>query len=117
MSPAPPVPRPSVLPRGNHFALSPWRSEAALVQFCHSRGIECLADLNWDPKESRVGLPLAPEETKNVDKWMGHLTKLLERDLMQMLTLWAINRGLVVFPDFPLPKDVPKDPESYDKWR
>jgi len=117
ISPAPPVKKPEVLPRGNHFSVSPWRSQMSLIQFCHSRGIECLVDLNWDPKKSRVGESIGLDEMKNIDKNVNYLQKLFDRELMQILTLWAINRGLVVFPDFPLPNDVPKDPTAYDKWR
>ena len=116
--PSPPIKVPTTTPIANYFTMSPWRSESSLVQFCHSRAIECLVKLNWDPKNSVVGKPLDDEEIYNIDKIVKHLVKTLDdRELMQILTLWATNRGLVIFPTFPLPDALPKDPAQYDAWR
>ena len=40
------------------------------------------------------------------------------RSALQILSLWALNRGIVIFPDLEQIKDgIPKTAEEYDTWR
>ncbi|GMH87062.1 hypothetical protein TrVE_jg13501 [Triparma verrucosa] len=110
--PSPPNPEPRYMPVANYFAMSPWKSEMHKIRFCHSRGIQCLVRFIWDLKVQNGSGESEDETVKLLRK--NHDG----RSALQILSLWALNRGIVIFPDLEQIKDgIPKTAEEYDSWR
>ncbi|GMI22198.1 hypothetical protein TeGR_g12969, partial [Tetraparma gracilis] len=114
MKPSPPQVKPPVLIAANWMKVSVWKSEMHRVRFCHSMGIQVLADFEWDLNRVNGGGAGASDKVvemvrKNQDG----------RSAMQILTLWGVDRGLVVFPNLDHVKNrpTPKLAEEFDKER
>ena len=112
--PSPGEPPPSLLPRANWMEVSPWRSQMHRVRFCHSRGIQVLGSLQHDPSKIPGGSPGSQNsQLEAIRKAHGG------RSARQILTLWAVERGLVVFPCMDDVKngEQPKTAEAFEVWR
>jgi hypothetical protein len=112
--PSLPLQRPDVLPAAHWFTVSPWKSNSSLITWCHSRGIECLVRLIWDVNISNGGGKGA------VDPTLSSIQSTVQRSVPQIVSLWGLQRGLVIFPDFPLVTNgigAPKGADAYDSWR
>ena len=77
------------MPIVNYFTVSPWNSSMQKVRFCHSRGIQCLVRFIWDVNVSNGAGNGPPDPT------VAKIAQEHERSAMQVLCLWALNRGLV----------------------
>ena len=110
--PSPPNRTPEFMPVANYFAMSPWKTEMHKIRFCHSRGIQCLVRFTWDLNVVNGG-------GKAEDKVVELLRKNHNgRSALQILSLWALNRGIVIFPDLDhIKAGSPKTAEEYDTWR
>ncbi|GMH64385.1 hypothetical protein TrRE_jg11221 [Triparma retinervis] len=101
------------MPIVNYFTVSPWNSSMQKVRFCHSRGIQCLVRFIWDVNVSNGAGNGPPDPT------VAKIAQEHERSAMQVLCLWALNRGLVIFPDLDHVKGggLMRTAEEFDKWR
>ena len=83
------------------------------IRFCHSRGIQCLVRFVWDVNVANGAGKGAEDPT------VTSITKAHKRSAMQILCLWALNRGLVIFPDLDHVKNAGlfKTAEEFDAWR
>ena len=100
------------MPVANYFTMSPWNTEMHKIRFCHSRGIQCMVRFVWDLNISNGG-------GKAEDKVVELLRKNHDnRSALQILSLWALNRGIIIFPDLDhIKAGTPKTAEEYDAWR
>ena len=97
VSPSVPERPPSLFPRANFLSqVSPWKSQMERINFCQSRGIEVLGRLLWFPPSSP---PPSSVSSPSSDPLLHSLCLKLDRTPLQVVTLWALNHGLVSFPD------------------
>jgi len=113
VSPSPPTPKPSIMPAGNWMKVSVWTTQMHRIRFNHSRGIQVLAEFCHDVRLASDGVKQVDLNVEMIRKRTGG------RSARQILTLWALQTGLVVFPDMRdvTQKAAPTTAEDYDKWR
>jgi diketogulonate reductase-like aldo/keto reductase len=112
VQPSPPVVAPSIRPSANWFTVSPWKSSMDRVNYNHSRGIQVLCRLIHDHSVVSATKGSVDERVEKIRASHDN------RTARQIISLWAIDRGLVVFPDIDdIRTQTDTSVEGYDRFR